>query len=184
MMQDCPQRRASSSPRVRATMSTAPPAGKGTSRCTGFDGKASCADAAPADARSGATSTASRRNDPAMVRHPMAVLPFGFSPFKPIPGRLTIGPENENPAIRGGARERRVGGARRWARQNLGRASGRDLHFVLGGFAQHIAAAPHGLDVVLAARRIGELLAQLADEDVDDLELGIFHAAQAMHEKN
>src|SRR4030081_2815042 len=158
MMTDWPQRRASSSPSVRATMSTAPPAGKGTSRCTGFDGKASCADAAPAAARSGATSTASRRNDPAMVRHPMAVLPFGFSPFKPIPGRLTIGPENENPAIRGGARGGRVGGAgrgrwgggSRWARQNLGLASGRDFHFVLGGLAQHIAAAPHGLDVVLA----------------------------------
>src|SRR5712675_3386051 len=144
MMTDWPQRRASSSPSVRATMSTAPPAGKGTSRCTGFDGKASCAPAVPAAPRSGATSTASRRNDPAMVRHPMAVLPFGFSPFKPIPGRLTIGPENQNPAIRRGS------GEFGWA----GRASGRDFYLVLGGLAQDVAAAPHGLDVVLAARRI------------------------------
>src|SRR3981189_1892912 len=146
MMTDWPQRRASSARGGGATMSPAPPAGKGTSRCTGFDGKASCAYAPPA-ARSGASMTASRRNDPAMVRHPMAVLRFGFSPFKPIPGRLTIGPENQNPAIRRGS------GEFGWA----GRASGRDFHLVLGGLAQDVAAAPHGLDVGLAARRVGAL---------------------------
>src|SRR3546814_10867297 len=37
--------------------------------------------------------------------------------------------------------------------------------------AQHVAAAPHGLDVVVAAGRGGQLLAELADEDVDDLQL-------------
>src|SRR3569623_96115 len=39
------------------------------------------------------------------------------------------------------------------------------------------AAAPHGLDVILAVGRQAELLAQLADEDVDDLEFGLVHPA-------
>src|SRR3981189_688427 len=43
--------------------------------------------------------------------------------------------------------------------------------------AQHIAAAPHGLDEVAAFGSIRQLLAQLADEDVDDLQLGLVHAA-------
>src|ERR1700733_11994726 len=47
----------------------------------------------------------------------------------------------------------------------------------LDRIAQHVAAAPHGLDVIVAVGRGGELLAQLADEDVDDLELGLVHAA-------
>src|SRR5215470_14914003 len=40
------QRLPSSSARVRATISTAPPGGNGTRRCTGFDGKLSWASAA------------------------------------------------------------------------------------------------------------------------------------------
>src|SRR6202035_5565046 len=47
---------------------------------------------------------------------------------------------------------------------------------------QHIAAAPHGLDEVTAFGSVGELLAQLADEDVDDLQLGFVHAAIEMVE--
>src|SRR3546814_7930565 len=43
--------------------------------------------------------------------------------------------------------------------------------------AQHVAAAPHGLDVVVAAGRGGQLLAELADEDVADLQLRLVHAA-------
>src|SRR5271163_2382923 len=50
---------------------------------------------------------------------------------------------------------------------------GRHLHRV----TQHIATAPHGLDVVFAAGRQGELFAQLADENVDDLELGLVNPA-------
>ena len=46
--------------------------------------------------------------------------------------------------------------------------------------AQHIAAAPHRLDIVLAAGRRCELLAQLADEHVDDLELRLVHTAIEM----
>src|SRR5712671_2614670 len=42
---------------------------------------------------------------------------------------------------------------------------------------QHIATAPDRLDVVLAARSVRELLAELADEHVDDLDLGLIHAA-------
>src|SRR6185437_7061716 len=44
------------------------------------------------------------------------------------------------------------------------------IYLVLVGLAQHVAAAPDGLDVVLAAGSDGELLAELADEDVDDLQ--------------
>src|SRR5262245_38955256 len=44
-------------------------------------------------------------------------------------------------------------------------------------FAQHIAAAPHRLDVVLSAGCNGKLLAELADKDVDDLQLRLVHAA-------
>src|SRR3954470_1115453 len=54
----------------------------------------------------------------------------------------------------------------------------------LGRLAQHVAAAPDGLDVVLALARIGELLPQLADEDVDDLELGLVHAAVEVVEEH
>src|SRR5204863_296773 len=49
-----------------------------------------------------------------------------------------------------------------------------------GRVAQHVAAAPDGLDVVIAAGGLRELLAQLADEDVDDLQLGLVHPAIEM----
>jgi hypothetical protein len=42
--------------------------------------------------------------------------------------------------------------------------------------AQHVAAAPHGFDEV-AALGVRELLAQLADEDIDDLQFGLVRAA-------
>jgi hypothetical protein len=42
--------------------------------------------------------------------------------------------------------------------------------------AQYIATAPHGLDLVTAAGRLGELLAQLANENVSDLGLRLFHS--------
>src|SRR5438552_18085163 len=54
-----------------------------------------------------------------------------------------------------------------------GRLVGRRLDRV----AQHIAAAPDGLDVMIAACRLRQFLAQFADKDVDDLELGLVHAA-------
>lgn len=46
------------------------------------------------------------------------------------------------------------------------------LAFTRIGVAQDIAAAPDRFDVVVTARCLGEFLAQLADEDVDDLQLG------------
>src|SRR5690349_23852275 len=46
--------------------------------------------------------------------------------------------------------------------------------------AQHVAAAPDRLDVAVAAGRRDQLLAQLADEDVDDLELGLVDPAIEM----
>ena len=49
---------------------------------------------------------------------------------------------------------------------------------------EHVAAAPDRLDVVLAAGGLGQLLAQLADEHVDDLELGLVHAAVEMVEEH
>src|SRR6185437_1198831 len=48
----------------------------------------------------------------------------------------------------------------------------------------HIAAAPNRVDVIVAARRLRQLLAQLADEHVDDLELGLVHAAIEMIEEH
>src|SRR6516165_763851 len=60
------------------------------------------------------------------------------------------------------------GGESWWLLENSSR---RDAGLVVRRLAQHVTAAPHGLDVVLAVGRIRELLAQLADEDVDDLEL-------------
>src|SRR5262249_29381895 len=62
--------------------------------------------------------------------------------------------------------------------------SRRNARLVLGRLAQHVATAPHRLNVVLAARGVGELLAQLADEDVDDLELGLVHAAVKVIEEH
>src|SRR5262245_28032011 len=56
--------------------------------------------------------------------------------------------------------------------------------FMWRALAQHIAAAPNRLDEVLAARCGGELLTQLADEDVDDLELRLVHAAIEMIEEH
>src|SRR5262249_19730507 len=43
---------------------------------------------------------------------------------------------------------------------------------------------PHRLYVVLAARSVGEYLAQLADEDVDDFELRLVHAAVEVVEEH
>src|SRR5215467_11414440 len=83
--------------------------------------------------------------------------------------------ETKTPAARPGFSKRKDASPRKF--------SGRDL-CVVGGLAQHIAAAPHRLDVVFAVRRVGELLAQLADEHVDDLELGLVHAAVEMVEEH
>src|ERR1700680_2165028 len=86
----------------------------------------------------------------------------------PHPGRPVIGGlgVNKNPGLSAGVRKgpsweeraRRLRGTLRSA------ASRWNLGFVLGRLAQHVAAAPDRLDVVLAARGVGELLAELADE--------------------
>src|SRR4051795_2141687 len=55
--------------------------------------------------------------------------------------------------------------------------SGGNALFDLVRLAQHVAAAPNGLDEVAAFGGIRELLAELADEDVDDLQLRLVHAA-------
>jgi hypothetical protein len=47
---------------------------------------------------------------------------------------------------------------------------------------QHVAPAPRRFDVVLAVRRAGELLAQLTDEDVDNLDLRLVHATVELGE--
>src|SRR4029077_12626065 len=64
------------------------------------------------------------------------------------------------------------------------KSSGGYLRLFFGRLAQHVAAAPDRLDVVLAARGIGELFAQLADEDVDDLQFRLVHAAVEMIEEH
>src|ERR1700757_3405044 len=60
----------------------------------------------------------------------------------------------------------------------------RDAVLVWRGLAQHIAAAPHRLDIVAPARRRRQLLAQFADENVDDFELRLVHAAIEMVEEH
>jgi len=48
---------------------------------------------------------------------------------------------------------------------------------ILDRVAQHIPAAPNSFNVILTASRRRQLFAQLADEDVDDLEFRLVHAA-------
>src|SRR6185437_7681200 len=62
--------------------------------------------------------------------------------------------------------------------------SGRNQFVVLAWLTQHIAAAPYGLDVIAAAARIGELLAQFADENINDLEFRLIHAAVKVIEEH
>src|ERR1700722_16895530 len=84
-------------------------------------------------------------------------------------------PKNKNPAICGG-----VSSGRSEPTGAHERRSGRNALFDFVRLAQHIAAAPHRLDEVAAFGSIGELLAQLADEDVDDLQFRLVHAAIEM----
>jgi hypothetical protein len=58
------------------------------------------------------------------------------------------------------------------------------VKLLLVGIAQHVAAAPDGFDVVLCRRWLLQLLAQLADEDVDDLQFRLVHAAIEMVEEH
>jgi hypothetical protein len=44
------------------------------------------------------------------------------------------------------------------------------------GVAQNISPAPNGFEKILAARDFGEFLTQIADENVNDLELWLVHA--------
>src|SRR5579872_1587711 len=71
---------------------------------------------------------------------------------------------------------RRFAGRRRKSRRDA----------LVGGarLAQDVTAAPDRLDIIAALRGHGQLLAQLADEDVDDLQLGLVHAAIEMVEKH
>src|ERR1041384_4974665 len=51
------------------------------------------------------------------------------------------------------------------------------LGFRLARIAQDVAASPYRLDVMVAAGGLCQLLAQLADEDVDDLHVRFVHPA-------
>src|SRR5262249_3580606 len=59
---------------------------------------------------------------------------------------------------------------------NSNRRSNR-CRVLIAWLPQPITAAPNRLDVVLAPRGIGQFLAQLADEHVDDLLLRFIHTA-------
>src|SRR3984957_18737350 len=87
---------------------------------------------------------------------------------------------NKNPAIYGGVQS--GGESRSGSSVNL--RSGGNALFDFVRLAQHIAAAPHGLDEVAAFGGVGELLVQLADEDVDDLQFRLIHAAIEMVEEH
>ena len=43
--------------------------------------------------------------------------------------------------------------------------------FFVRGFPQHVAATPHGFEVVFAAGGVGQFFAQIAEEDVNDFNL-------------
>src|SRR3954447_23015400 len=58
------------------------------------------------------------------------------------------------------------------------------LGFPLDGIAQDVAASPYRLDVMVAAGGLCQLLAQLADEDVDDLHVRFVHPAIEMVEEH
>src|SRR5215475_288830 len=64
------------------------------------------------------------------------------------------------------------------------KSSGGNPCAILPWLTQYIATPPHRLDVIPAVRCIGELLAQLADEHVDDLEFRLIHAAVEVVEKH
>ena len=49
---------------------------------------------------------------------------------------------------------------------------------------EHVTAAPYGLDMVIAACRMREFLAQLTDKDVDDFELGLVHSPVEVVQKH
>ncbi len=49
---------------------------------------------------------------------------------------------------------------------------------------QHIAATPDSLDIVVAACRRRQFLAELADKDIDNLEFRLIHAAIKMVEEH
>jgi hypothetical protein len=51
---------------------------------------------------------------------------------------------------------------------------------LLGWRSQGITLTPDSLDIVLAIRGIGELLAQLPDEDINNLRLRLIDAAVKM----
>src|SRR5882762_8065977 len=46
-----------------------------------------------------------------------------------------------------------------------------------GRILKDIAATPHRLDVMTSAGRLGKFFPELANKDVDDLELGLVHPA-------
>jgi hypothetical protein len=62
--------------------------------------------------------------------------------------------------------------------------SGRHFRLVLVRLTQHVAPAPYRFNVVLAIRRGGELLAQLANKDVDDLDHRLVHATVELDEEH
>src|SRR5215468_11191945 len=87
---------------------------------------------------------------------------------------------NKNPAIRGGVHSTDASTSARDGTKQ----SGRNTLIQIVWLAQHIATAPDGLDEVAAFGGIGELLAQLADEDIDDLQFRFVHAAIEMIEEH
>jgi hypothetical protein len=67
--------------------------------------------------------------------------------------------------------------------ERTARGSRRDFFLGLDRLAQHVAAAPDGFDVV-AVRGMGELPAQLAHENVDDLHFRLVYTAVEVVEEH
>src|SRR5216684_1394938 len=108
------------------------------------------------------------------------IQPQGCTIRLPAHAKGRFNPQTKTPPFAAGSS--RGGGSLTGSRVNSW--SGRNALFDLVRFAQHVAAAPHGFDEVAAFGGVGELLAQLADEDVDDLQFGLIHAAIEMVEEH
>src|SRR6516162_5132783 len=55
---------------------------------------------------------------------------------------------------------------------------------LISAVVEPVASPPHGLDMVFAACRLCQLFAQIADQNIDDLELWFVHPAIEMVEKH
>src|SRR5882724_2670896 len=176
-MIDWPHCRLSSSPSVRAMMSTAPPGGNGTRTCTGAEGYAPCA-SAPAQPNAAPASAPRRRSHPLMPSshiYPNAIsrdraLSLGTDPAHEVG---IIPPlQNQNGAL---SRERlhRLG-------QNVTRISG-GTAFMADGTKRvfYVNGPAHEIFTEILEKRADIRLDKLKNDSDDDVATPILAGAHA-----